>query len=509
MSAHVERMLDAVLRELWDKRAVWLILSIVVSVVFMVIGISLPKVYSTYASILTVNRNIAGPLMEGAAEQTDGRDMAAIVREVAFSRRLLEQILEVGGWLESNPSPIQRERMMEELIDSTDISNFGKNLIGIRYEDILPERAFLVTKMYLDYVLQESRSSMRAESLEAFEFIDAQVDQYHNKILVAEEALKQFRLANMETLPETAADVNRRGSTIRSEIESLELELNGLAVTKRSIQKQLSGEAEVTNTLSRESVVGARILELQLQLDNLRLSYHDTYPDIIRIKSQIDDLRASLESPGTGFSGFQVSSDDSRDGTSVNPLFDQLRSELAAAETRHDTVVARISELSKIFDREVQRGRKIAETEVQLAELSREYQVNRDIHEDLLRRRERARMSMSLDANDQGLTMRIQEPPVIPRTPNGLRFLHVMIGAIVTCLAIPIMVSAALVQVDPRIRTKYVLEDQGIPVIATIPKAVKVNPGGNLLNMGGYVLGFLFLITLYAVVAWLKLSGRL
>ena len=50
-----------------------------------------------------------------------------------------------------------------------------------------------------------------------------------------------------------------------------------------------------------------------------------------------------------------------------------------------------------MLNSELDRSRRIAASESALAELTRDYEVNRDIYQDLLKRRENARVSMNLD----------------------------------------------------------------------------------------------------------------
>ena len=50
-----------------------------------------------------------------------------------------------------------------------------------------------------------------------------------------------------------------------------------------------------------------------------------------------------------------------------------------------------------MLNEELHRSGRIADSESALAELTRDYEVNRDIYQDLLRRRENARVSMELD----------------------------------------------------------------------------------------------------------------
>ncbi|MEP6907750.1 MAG: Wzz/FepE/Etk N-terminal domain-containing protein, partial [Pseudoxanthomonas sp.] len=59
-----------------------------ISLIALVIGMLLPKKYTSSTTILVEERNIIAPLMEGTAVATSVVDRASILREVAFSRKV-------------------------------------------------------------------------------------------------------------------------------------------------------------------------------------------------------------------------------------------------------------------------------------------------------------------------------------------------------------------------------------------------------------------------------------
>jgi hypothetical protein len=158
---------------------------------------------------------------------------------------------------------------------------------------------------------------------------------------------------------------------------------------------------------------------------------------------------------------------------------------------------------------ELARSVRIASSESALAELTRDYEVNRDLYQDLLKRRENARVSMNLDAKQQGLTFRVQNPAVMPLTPSGLRFMHFGLAGMFLALAIPCGLVFGIARFDPRVRTAAQLElATGMKPLATIP--FYPTPGDrrrerlrNLL-LAMIVLG---VMVAYAVLFWLKLKG--
>src|SRR3546814_10817181 len=103
------------------------------------------------------------------------------------------------------------------------------------------------------------------------------------------------------------------------------------------------------------------------------------------------------------------------------------------------------------LDDEMARTLVIAASEGEHAELNRDYDVNREIYQDMLRRRENARGSMGLDQEKRGVTLRVQDPPTIPLRPTGLRFMHIAVAGRLLAVAVPIGLLWLLVRLVPRV----------------------------------------------------------
>src|SRR6266481_1659403 len=381
--------------------------------------------------------------MQGTAVATTVTDRAKIAREIIFSRRILNQVMETVGALTDAPSEIEQERMMEKLKKQTRVTNVGTNLVRIEYQDENPQRAYKTAQRFADLFIQESTVTQSRESAEAFEFIDGQVKEYHEKLTQAEDGLKTFRSTHVDARPGTETQIAIKISTFQAAIEKTSLELKEARIKQTSLEKQLSGEAVVATSLTREGQFVTRIADLQTQLDALRLSYHDTYPDIVRAKHQIEELRdlAEAERKKREDTKSAIKSGDGYtvdETVRVTPIYQKLRTELLETKTNIETLTTRLAENQQMLRTEVDRANKMYGGEATLAELTRDYEVNRDIYHDLLKRRENARVSKNLDTNKQGLTMRIQEPAVLPVEPTGFRFLHFVLAGVVVSLLLPI-----------------------------------------------------------------------
>lgn len=471
----IEELLRLILVEAYQYRNVVVGLFVIISLSVIAVGLNWPKVYTSTTTVYVEQRSIIQPLMDGAAVTTTVQDRARIAQEIIFSRKIIGEILEYAGWMEAGPSDIDQERIAEEIRGRSNVGNVGANLIKIAYRDTDPERAYKTAEKFAELLISESAGNKSRESRDAFEFIAKQTGEYHEKLLKAEMQLKEFRSKSVGTRPATESEVSSRINDLRRRIETSTMDLDEAKIKRNSLEKQLAGEAEVTASITREGQLQSRIAELNIQLDTLRLTYYDTYPDVVRINQQINDLKkAILDENERRESAKRNAKSRGRnyvdEGVRLNPLYQKLRQELSITKTTIATLQARVRATKKLLNSELERARSRYGGEATLVELTRDYEVNRDIYQDLLRRRENARVSRNLDQEQRGLTMKIQEPAALPLRPSGLRFMHFLIGGLLLGILAPFAVITALIFADPRVRFSSVLSDKlRLPVMAVIP----------------------------------------
>ncbi|MFT3761962.1 MAG: hypothetical protein QM761_04960 [Pseudoxanthomonas sp.] len=485
-----------------------------VALLALVVGLLLPKKYYASTTILVEDRNIIAPLMEGRAVPTGVADRASIAKQVAFSRKVMDQILAVGGWMDDHPTPVEQDKLIERIVNRTQITNPRENLIQVEYTDSDPKRAYLVTKRFGDLIIQESLSTKERESKDAYEFIDSQVEQYHAKLTQAEAELEKFRTSSPDARPGIDADVNARIGELRRVVETGRMELIDLQSQEAALHSQLSGESEITLVQTRAGQLRARMAELQSQRDQLLLTYTERHPDVVRVQHQINDLQEELRQEESR-QRLRASASDTPttlDGSaSFNPLYGELKSKLSEANRRTASTAARIATAEQMLNGELDRSSRIAASESRLAELTRDYEVNRDLYQDLLKRRENARVSMNLDAEGRGLSFRIQEPAAMPLRPSGLRVMHVAGSGVLAALIAPLALLFGLVKLDPRVRSPLRIEhDASLPVLGVVPTYVTTQRRKLILKrLTVAAMLFLSVPVIYGVVYLFKLADLL
>ena len=461
-------MLPVVAKEFRRRPVLMAGLFAAIALTVLILGLLAPKAYTSSTTLLVEETNIIEPLLKGRAVATTVVDRAGIAREVAFSRKVMDEILRTGGWLKSNPGPLEQARLIDQITSRTVIANPRQNLklIQISYTDTDPDRAFKVTKRFAELIIQESLRTKERESRTAFRFIDSQVGEYHRKLTDAEDKLAQYRKAHPDVLLGDQEDVSRRIVELRREMDKSMMDLADQRSQAGAWQSHLSRESTLGVTQARTGQIGARLAELQAERDRLAGNYTDRHPDVVRVQNQIRNLETQLQRGGTQ----NVRVAGSAATAALNPIYGEVRGRLTEARSRSAASASRIAMGQSLLSEELARLSRVAALGSELANLLRNFEVNRNLYQDLLERRENARLSMNLDAQRGGLNFRVQEPAAVPLQSDSISLTQMALGGLVLAIAAPLLLLVSWIRFDPRVRMSSQIEQlAGLPVLGSIP----------------------------------------
>lgn len=484
----------------------------------LALGFVSPKQYETSATLFADRTNIIQPLLSGQASITKVNDQARVVKEAIYSPRVLSKVITRSGILSGSESPAEIERHTNSLRDAIEVRGIGGSYIRVSYAAADQDITYNVLKSIVEVFIRDSSDAKRSESRQAYEFINSQVESYKTQLQRAEEKLRAFKVTSVNG---TEASVNQRISELRATIESLNLDIEGVRTRIRGVESELGNESQFVVQQQRLSIYRSSLSKAQQDLEIALLSYTDTHPDVLALKSQIEDLQriifdtrnqeksarvdagaasAAASSVGVGGAGSQ--------DIAVNPLYEELRGELSEAKVAYKTKSRRLQSTKRLLEEERDRLRRVAEGEAELAELNRDYNVTKAIYEDMLERKEKARLSMTLDIEGRGLTYKIQEPPAYPLNASGLTFVHFLMIGPVLGLIFPLGLLVAYILVDPRIRMSSQLHRwEGIDVLGVIAHR-KTSIRRRILQLDAIIIGALLMMVCaaYSYAIYLKLA---
>ncbi len=459
---YLSEILRAVATEFRQFRRPILVGGVVVAFATLIFGIVKPKYYETSAMLHADVTNIIEPLLAGRAEVTS-IDRSERARESIYTRRIITRVAENAGLLRGDESLDDTEAVVSQLRTAVKVKSEGPNYFRVIYSHPNQDRSFRVLNEVVDTFIRDAAERRRSESRSAYEFINEQVQSYKRQLKLAEDNLKEFKSANIDGDEQS---VQRRIDTFRIQVEELAIQIDEAEERKSAIERQLAEERRYLAGQDKIDEYQARIERLQAQLDNLLLNYQETYPDVVAVREQLAELQRQAARDGANRPNF-------RSNTEVkNPLYEELRKNYAEAEANLQSLIKRKAATERLLAEERQRAQRVAAKQAQLAELVRDYDVTREIYEEMLERKEKARLSMNLDIEGQGVSYRIQEPAVYPLKPAGLRLFHfALIGPLLGFL-VPMVLVVGYVLLDPRVRIPSTLVTElpdDIELLAIVP----------------------------------------
>lgn len=461
--AYLKDLLNSLRAELVRFRYICVVLFIAVSALVLLLGITWPKKFTTSAVLFADQTTIIEPLLKGSAEMTK-IDRSEQAREIIWTRGIMLAVARDVGMVDKNATQEQEEQAIRRIRSGLSVKAEGnRSYFRISYIANDPDRSFEVLNTVVNVFMEDTVKKKRAESLGAYNFIDAQVQSYKKQLEQAESRLKDFNSQNTDG---TESEVASRIAGLRQEIEMLNITIEESQARYKTIQQQLGSEGQYLQAKGQVDDLRQRRQTLALQLEQLLLSYEEGYPDIISIRTQIAELDttiARLQGSGDMYADTQKAE---------NPLYEELRKQLANADVELRSQKRRMQSLMALQEQEFARQQRVAANQAQLSELTRDYDVIRKTYDDMLQKKEAARLSMTLDIEGQGVSYRIQEPATFPLKPSGLHFIHFALLGPLLGLLLPIGLLVAYVMFDPHLRSARTLQKQlpdDIQLIGVIP----------------------------------------
>lgn len=501
----IHEWIEAILKEVNLHKGKAILCFAVVTALVVTVGIFWPKKFESAAIVFADDQNIIKPLLAGQAEVTrpNETDQLQLVQQRVFSDELMKQVLVEAKLID--PAKLEDRYATQPLVRGVagglKVEAAGRNHIRFSFQDQDRSKAYAITSAVTNVFIRDTARSKREESSEAYRFIDNQVNTYKEQLQAAEDRLKEFKAQNPGS---SETSILQRMTDLRTSAESLTLELQVARARRSELRQQIANEKQFIAQSYKADVYRNAMAQAQSKLDTLRLSYQETYPDIVALKQQIEDLRRAAAQAET-------SPQEQESGSSANPVYQRLKTDLSDAEVNVKTLELKLESARRMLSSETENTKDNAEYQAQLAELTRDYTVTKGIYEDLLGRKERARMSVALDVQGQGLNYRIKEPAVYPTAPIGLRFVHFFLAAPIVGILLPLALIFAYIQLDPRVRFTERVHSalpESVSLLIVVPHmTTQLERRANRADWGYLAVFFGLIMLAYVIVAVVRLSG--
>lgn len=428
----------------------------------------LPDDYQTTARVFVDTQSILKPLLAGMTSVPNVEQQVSIMSRTLLSRPNVERVMRMVDLDINAKTPRDQQRQLDELMSKIKIGGTGNyDIYTITYSNRNPRLVRDVVQSLLTIFLEGSFKGKNGETRKAVQFIDDQIKAYEFKLIAAENSLKEFKRKNTGLLPRQGADYATQLEQSSDALNTAKLELVEAQQARNAITSQISGDEPILDTQLTPAGIDnpeldGRIAAINKNLDALRLQYTELHPDIVAAKRLVGQLEArKLEEAKLRPTGDP--------GKNFSPMLQQLKVAQAEADAKVASIAARVQEYGARHERLLAQANAVPEVESALAQLNRDYMINKDNYEKLVGRREAAKLSGDLSSTTDMMTFKIIDPPTVPLTPIGpnrmLLFSVVLIGALLAGIATALLIS----QVRPTfLRPGELRERTGLPVLGTV-----------------------------------------
>ena len=437
-------------------------------VLLLGLGIFWPRSYISAATIIVDDHVLMAPLLKNQQPRPSGvMDRAKIAQKLVRSRTIVGQVMADTGWLQSDPSLKNQQRIMARIAKRITVTDVDKNVIRIAYKDHNPDRAYRTTQDLVRLFLAQTSTMRQRESKVAYQFINGQVQHYRARVATESASLNKLRANVLDASTAGQSAASRRLMHLQSVRDQARLELSESQSRAAALRAQLGQQ---NNTDSRLGVVDGLNKQLatdEARLGSLELSYQPHYPGIVVLKSQISGLKARIVKAqnAAGYPGQGSFSDRA----AADRYYGQLQRDLAATTSQIAVLKARVQETHTLLAADGQGG-SATDSNAHVRQIMRNYSIDTATLGGLLRRREDARLAMSMSKAQNDVSFRVQDAPFLPLNPVGPTFAMFAIAGLIAGLILPFMLLYVKAQMDERVRFAAVISDKlNLPLVAVVP----------------------------------------
>ncbi|WP_307724428.1 XrtA system polysaccharide chain length determinant [Pseudoduganella lurida] len=428
----------------------------------------MPNDYQASARVYVDTQSILKPLLASMTTLPNTEQQVMFMRRTLISRPNVEKVLRMVDLDLRARSVKEHEKLVDELVNQIRIGGTERDdIYTISYSNPDPKLGKDIVAALLTIFVEGSYGSKQQDSGKAIQFIDDQIRMVEEKLAAGENALKEFKIRHMGLLPRQGGDYTTAYGELTEKLGQARLELLEAEGARNAVRRQIAGDdmAPVTDTDARAAAdpeTDGRIATLQKNLDQLRMQFTEEHPDIVASKRLLAQLEERRKAEAKKLRGGDP-------GAGYSPMLQQLNVQLSVEEARIASLQARVGELSARLAQMRSLGTQAPEVEAQLAQLNRDYAINKDNYEKLVQRREAAKLSGDLSTATDMLTFRVIEPPAVPSVPAGPNrpglYSAVLGGALLAGLGAALLLG----QIRPTFLSQHSLrEATGLPILGSI-----------------------------------------
>lgn len=394
---------------------------VAITVVALISGLFMEKIYRAETVLLVQDQNVANPLISGLAVSTPVGERLRTLREEILSWTSLSRLVNELELDKNAKTPSMFEALIKRMQDDIGVRMRGSNLISVSFEDPDPKLAQRLVNTITTIYMDRNVESQNAETETAITVIESEMAVYKKQLEDSERALREFKELYVLQMPVA--------SQLNEQIIELEVALAQLLVENTEEHPTVLSVRQRIYDLKRK-----RNEELRKVITEALMQGHN--PDLYH------DLAKMLEQPVTEQTANDPTIHAAREAYQawINRLDSNITVPSTAGTPQVQVVAVTAGQGGKapeLVGSSSATSVSLAPREEQeLARLTRDYEVYSATYHHMQERLERARITQRLSKIDESTKFKVLEParlPLHPVRPNMMKilFFGLLLGAFV------------------------------------------------------------------------------
>ena len=397
-------------------------------------AIRAPKIYEAKTLILVEPQAVPGDVVKPIVSKDMSSRIATIKQQIT-SRSNLEKII---GQFQLFETPEQQKLFMEDKLESlrkrimvnvTQTRGSGE-AFSIAFQASDAEQTMKVANALSAHFIEANLQTREEQAEGTSQFIDAELETMRGKMEQVEGELREFRKLHMGELPDQmpanlghSADAFRRQMEERkdrlrderSRLMIVDNEIEQLRVELQREQRFAGASAEAANRTGKPV---STLQQRYEELSNLRSTYTENHPDVIRLKKKIEEMEKALQSkvPSAAEETGDSIADQRAEAIQSKPLQEKMRQRMAIqadiGKVQQDVV--RIEQEIRQYQKRIERT---PQREGELIALKRDYDNIQNTYKSLLNRKLEADIAVNMEKKKKGEQFRILDYAKMPEKP--------------------------------------------------------------------------------------------
>ena len=439
----------------------------------------LPKKYTSSTMVLVEPPAVAAEVVPTAVNEDLYRHLASMKEQILSRSRLQPIILKFNlfpqaedtGHIEDSVEDLKK--MIEVELIQPMPGSINKQPPGFHVSVTLPnpQTAQQVCTEITSMFMEQNATTQEKRFKDTTSFLTQQLSEAKANLDQQDDKLAQFKREHLGTLPEEEQSNLSLLTGMNSQLDAATQALSR-AQQDKTFNESLLSQQETAWKASQAGMVNTDSLDAQLaalqdKLSELLAKYTPEHPDVVKTKTQIEDVKRRMQSAD---SEPKASTSANKVNTREPAQIQQLRAKIKQDDLNIADLTKQQAQIQKqigILQAHVQASPMV---EQQIKELTRNYQTALEHYNDLLKNQQKSAMLTDLQDQQEGEQFRVLDAPSLPTTPSFPKKSIFVGGGFAAGLALGLGILYLLAMSDKAMYTERDVEVcLKLPVLTLVP----------------------------------------